>query len=253
MADILSPWLIRYGPNSNPSVRLFCFHCAGGSASNFRDWPAGLPSTIELLAVQLPGREGRANEKFIEAIGKLTSEIAEAMTPHLGMPYVVFGHSFGTLVAFEVIRELRKRGLPQPFLFIPAGREAPHLEDPRKPISELPDDAFVEELIKDYGDHAAPVLQSADLREAFVPQIRADFAVSEAYCHKPSPPLDCPIIAIAGVDEDDIRKDDLEAWAVHTNRGFSSRRFPGDHFFVTTSGQLVAQAVSREVSRFRTT
>jgi medium-chain acyl-[acyl-carrier-protein] hydrolase len=44
------------------SVRLVCFPYAGAGASAFRLWPAGLPETIEVLAAQLPGREGRLRE-----------------------------------------------------------------------------------------------------------------------------------------------------------------------------------------------
>lgn len=242
-----SPWLITYKRNSAASVRLFCFHCAGGSASEFHTWPAQLRGTIELVAVQLPGRERRVKEPFIACVDDLTRGVVEAMTPCLDKPYVIFGHSLGALGGFEVIRELRRRGLNQPFLFIPAGRRGPQVQKEEPPIASLPEEAFIEELRKDYGDHIGYVLDSAELRQAFIPQIRADFALSEAYCFRAEQPLDCPIVAFAGVDEDDLEADELNAWSAHTQRSFHSRRFPGDHFFIRESQKLVIEALSQEI------
>ncbi|WP_256732064.1 thioesterase II family protein, partial [Burkholderia pseudomallei] len=60
-----SPWLIVHEAR-NARVRLFCFHYAGATASIFRTWPGGLPDWIEVVAVQLPGREYRLGEPLFE-------------------------------------------------------------------------------------------------------------------------------------------------------------------------------------------
>jgi medium-chain acyl-[acyl-carrier-protein] hydrolase len=246
-----SPWLIRYRRSPEAAVRLFCFHCAGGSASEFRGWPAQLPGRVELVAVQLPGREARVKEPFIADMEELTGGIVDAMTPLLDKPYAVFGHSFGSIGGFEAIRKLRRRGLPQPFLFIPAGRQGPQLADKDPPIASLPREAFIKELQKDYGDHIGHVLESAELREVFIPQIQADFALSETYRFRAEPPLDCPIVAFAGVDEEDLCARELDAWSEHTSGSFRSRRFPGDHFFIRESQALVIEAIRQEIAGVR--
>ncbi|MGH9755029.1 MAG: thioesterase II family protein [Blastocatellia bacterium] len=43
-------------PNPAATLRLFCFHYAGGSAQVFHDWPRRLPPSVEMGAIQLPGR-----------------------------------------------------------------------------------------------------------------------------------------------------------------------------------------------------
>lgn len=242
-----SPWLMRYGRNPGASVRLFCFHCAGGSASEFRSWPAHLPAKIELVAVQLPGREGRVKDAFIATMGDLAEGVVEAMTPLLDKPYAIFGHSFGALGGFEVIRELRRRRLYQPFLFMPAGRQGPHVKENKPPIAWLPEKAFIEELWKDYGDHMGPILESDELRAAFLPQIQADFALCETYRYCDEQRLDCRIVAFAGVSEKDLETDALNAWSAHTSRSFHPRRFPGDHFFIRQSQGLVLEAIRQEI------
>jgi medium-chain acyl-[acyl-carrier-protein] hydrolase len=203
------------------------------------------------MAVQLPGREARINEAFITEMDDLVTAVAEAMSPFLDKPYVVFGHSLGAIGGFEVIRELRRRGLQQPFLFISAGREAPQLREKKPPISGLSAEAFTEELRKDYGDNIGLILESEELREMFVPQIRADFALFESYRYRDDHPLDCSIVAYAGILEDDLKTEELNAWSAHTSRNFHSRRFPGDHFFIRESAELVIEDITREICLIR--
>lgn len=247
MANVGSPWLIRHRRIPDASIRLFCFHCAGGSASEFRSWPQQLPRKFELVAVQLPGREARVNERFITGMDELISGTVGAMTSLLDKPYAVFGHSFGAVGGFETIRELRRRGLNQPFLFIAAGRPAPHIESSDPPIASLPKESFIEALRKDYGHHIEHILASAELREVFVPQIHADFALFESYRFRAGEPIDCPIVAFAGVQEDELDAADLSAWSAHSSHSFHSRRFPGDHFFLRESQSMVVEAIRQEI------
>ena len=243
----MGSWLMRFRGGADSSVRLFCFHCAGGSASEFRSWSDHLPIDIEPVAVQLPGREGRIKDAFILQMDDLVTEVVEAMAPFLGKPYAIFGHSFGAVLGFEVIRELRRRGLPQPFLLIPAGRRGPQIESRKAPISSLPDATFVEALRRDHGAHINHVLDIWELKELFLPQIRADYKVSEAYCFSVEQPLVCPILAFSGASEDDLDADELNAWAAQTSGGFRSLRFPGDHFFIRQSRSQVTKAIRREI------
>ncbi len=246
-----SPWLIRYKRHPAASVRLFCFHCAGGSASEFRTWPTHLPGKIELLAIQQPGREGRVNEPFIGAVEDLVSGVVAAMTPFLDKPYAIFGHSFGAVAGFEVIRELRRRGLQQPLLLVAAGRRGPQVKDRKAPIASLPEADFIEELWQRYGKSLGAIFEIPELREVLVPQIKADFALSETYRFREEPPLDCPIVAFAGLAEKSLKTDALNAWSFHTGSSFQSRRFPGGHFFIRESQPQVIEAIRRAIDSIR--
>src|SRR2546421_12668903 len=55
-------WFVRHRPNDSARLRLFCLPYAGGGASIFRSWPEGLPESVEVCAIQLPGREARLGE-----------------------------------------------------------------------------------------------------------------------------------------------------------------------------------------------
>ncbi|MCT6867970.1 MAG: thioesterase domain-containing protein, partial [Gilliamella apicola] len=52
-------WCRIYQPRPLAKQRFICLPHAGGCASFFKRWPITLPSSIELVAVQYPGREER--------------------------------------------------------------------------------------------------------------------------------------------------------------------------------------------------
>src|SRR5438105_14018756 len=93
-----------------PRLRLFCFPFAGGSVSTFVGWPALLPGDIEVWAAQLPGRAARIGEPAIGDMTLLLDRLEAAMAPALDRPFALFGHSMGAIIAFELVRRLRRRG-----------------------------------------------------------------------------------------------------------------------------------------------
>src|SRR5438874_1625299 len=100
------PWFVRRRQGRRPSLRLFCFPYAGGSASVFNDWEATLPQTIDLWAVQYPGRDTRIAEAPYRNLCDLVEAIALAMEPHLDARFAFFGHSIGATVGLELARLL---------------------------------------------------------------------------------------------------------------------------------------------------
>ncbi|MGH3729512.1 MAG: thioesterase II family protein, partial [Micromonosporaceae bacterium] len=49
-------WLRCYRPRPAAAVRLICLPHASGNASFYRVWLTRLPPSVELVAVQYPGR-----------------------------------------------------------------------------------------------------------------------------------------------------------------------------------------------------
>ncbi|WP_244884937.1 thioesterase II family protein [Singulisphaera acidiphila] len=242
-----NPWLVRPRPNRLANFRLFCFPFAGGGASLFRLWPAQLPDWVELCAVQLPGRETRLREPIHRRIGPLIDELAEAIGTELDKPFVLFGHSMGALVAFELARELRRRNLPSPRLLIASGRIAPQLRPRRPPIHTLPEAEFREELRLLDGTPQA-LLDHSELMGLFSPIIRADLAVNATYAYTDEPPLDLPILALGGQTDPWVHQEELEGWRLQTNNAFEREQFLGGHFFLQTATAELLTVLSRSLT-----
>ena len=83
--------------------------------------------------------------------------------------------------------------------------------------------------------------------EIVLPLLRADFAVYETYVYASEPPLNCPISTFGGLQDRNVSHGDLEAWRDQTTGSFSSRMFPGDHFFLNTTQPLLLQVLSQEL------
>lgn len=243
-----TPWLVVHKRNPQAILRLFCFHYAGGNASVFRNWADYLEQPVELIALQLPGREERFNEALITDFALLIDKLVNIIIPYLDKPYVVFGHSLGTIISFEWIKALKKRQVKQPLLYIPAGRQAPHYPDKEPSIYHLPEEEFVQELLKKYQPTLGSVLENRDLRQLLLPMLQADFGLAETYKYQEGDRLNCPIMALAGKSEILIEENELQDWAKHTTDSFQCMRFPGDHFFIRYSEAQVLQKINQELA-----
>lgn len=238
-------WLVTPRPKPDARVRLFCLPFAGGAASAYRSWGDLMGPGVEVTAVQLPGREMRLREPPFDRVEPLVAAIAdvlEAAGTLEAKPYAVFGHSMGALIGFELVRELRRRGRPLPVALVASGRNAPHMP-PRDPLMHpLPHDEFVDRLRRFEGTPEA-VLEHQELMEMLIPLLRADFAVNEAYTHRPEEPLGLPLLAMGGDGDEEVSREGLEAWAGYTRGPFDLRVYPGGHFFLNHLGTDVTQAV----------
>jgi surfactin synthase thioesterase subunit len=225
---------------------VFCFPYAGGGASAFRGWARELPADVEVLAIRAPGRESRIAETPFARLEPLVSALTEVLLPHLDIPFVFFGHSLGALVCFEVARELRRRSAPGAVRLIVSGRQAPHVPDPDPPVHHLPDREFLI-AVREFNGTPDEVVQHAELLELLLPVLRADIAINETYEYRSEPPLDCPISAFGGLQDEKSPRESIAAWRKQTSSAFSLRMFPGDHFFIHTARRSVLEAISQDL------
>jgi len=228
-----APLWLGGADNPQAKVRFFCFPAAGGGTLAYRDWSGRLPSHVELRPVKLPGRETRIGEACFQEALPLARALATGLRAHLDRSFAFFGHSMGALLAFELARELRRRRGPMPLCLMVSGRQAPRIPLAREPFHTLPNAEFIDKLRTYYaGGTPEAVLQNEELMALFLPVIRADFAVTDAYAHSPEPPLDCPIHAFGGETEREFSEADLDAWREETTGSFTLELFPGGHFYL---------------------
>ena len=239
-------WLPAFKERPDARLRLFCFPYAGGNAASFRGWADAFPRSIQVLAVQLPGRGERLSEPTFKDLPDMVQVLGPALSPYFNKPFAFCGHSMGALISFELTRWLRRTGGPMPVHLFVSGRRAPQLPD-EEPVSyNLPEPEFIERLRKLNGT-PQEVLNHPELMQLMAPLLRADFSVCETYQYENEPPLDIPITAFGGLEDFEVSRDKLEPWQAHTTASFSFHTFPGDHFFIHKSQNDIIRIVNKKL------
>jgi medium-chain acyl-[acyl-carrier-protein] hydrolase len=224
-------WLVCQPAQIRPGLRLFCLPHAGGGSIAFHSWRTKLPPFVQVCSVLPPGREKRLEEPPHTRIEPLVEALTQELAPWLDVPFVVFGHSMGALLAFEWIRNLRRNDLPMPKWIFLSGRPAPDTKVDSSPLRSLPDREFLEELKLRYRGMSQDFLQDPDLTQLFLPVLRADIAIVENYQFHSEAPLNCPMTVFGGVEDATASYDQLFAWKKQTQKSFRLQLFPGGHFY----------------------
>ena len=159
------------------------------------------------IPVRLPGRESRLLETPFERMEPLVEALAQAIAPYTAEPYSFFGHSMGAVVAFELARALRRRGLPLPRILIASAARAPQFRSGHVPPPPASDRELLEQL------NIAP-----ELAGAVLPALRADTDLYSRYAYRDDAPLACPIRAYGGSGDPHILPQHLEAWQRRDHR-----------------------------------
>ncbi|WP_405093918.1 lantibiotic dehydratase [Micromonospora sp. NBC_01392] len=222
-------WFASTGSRPEAPVQLFCLPYAGAGASAFRHWPAAFGPDVEVLPVQLPGREKRISEDPHFTV----AEVTDAIAARADRPYAIYGHSMGGRLGFDVVRKLRRTGRPLPLRLYVGGARAPHITEPGGFIglSRVSDDELLRRL-SDGGGLPAEAFNHPELLELMLPLLRADFGRVDDYRHVPEDPLPVPIVAFGGDADAAVTRAQTAAWGEHTAAGFTMHELSGGHFFL---------------------
>jgi medium-chain acyl-[acyl-carrier-protein] hydrolase len=177
----------------------------------------------------------------------LVRALAQGLANWTDRPFVLFGHSTGALVAFELARRLEQEGrLPAQLLV--SGCGAPQLP-PGRPgqIHDLPDADFLEQL-RALGGMPDAMLANPELRDLFLPILRADFKLTETYRYVPGVPLRCPVTAFTGLEDRFVSRQSAEAWRDQTTGAFALYTLPSDHLFLISDRHLLLQLLASKLS-----
>ena len=235
-------WITGRPHGSTPALRLFCLPYVGGAAWTFEPWRGQLGDDVELCTVELPGRGTRMREPAFARLGPLVEALATAIDGELDVPYALYGHSMGSLVAFELARELRRRGRPEPRVLFASGGPAPRLTRRRVAVHGATDEQVIARLLQ-LGGLPAEVMAEPALLKAFLPAIRADFAVYETYEYRPERLLGCPLVVLGGRDDAEVPPAHSLPWAAETTGAVEHRVLPGGHFFLHSAQDEVLAVV----------
>lgn len=238
-------WFFSPQRNETASNRLFCFHYAGGNAHIFYSWAKHVNSSIELVAIQLPGHGTRFTEPLLTNINPVIDSLGRQIEDYLDKPFFFFGHSLGGLIAYALTHYLQKNSLSLPGCLFVSGKMPPHLTAGTT-ISHLSNLNFLEEA-KKYNGVPQEALHNKEFLDVWLPILRADFQILETYTRPDDYKISCDLMALGGIDDTMVTPSGVDQWRHYTTAGFNSSFFPGGHFFINTQYVQVIKMISNVI------
>lgn len=222
------------------STLLLCVPHAGAGPAVFKKWSGYDVRGIEPHPVLLSGREQKLFDEPHTDIHAAVAETSQELRPLIGdRPVALFGHCLGALVCFELTRSLRSAGVAVTQLIV-SGSRAPDQRRERLLTGIVDDERFLAELERNVG-YRAPAMDDPELRELLMPTLRADVRMDEEYRLDDKTPLDIPITAVRGAEDEIVSARDINAWRSWTTADFTTVEFPGGHMYVGDHGAALVR------------
>jgi surfactin synthase thioesterase subunit len=245
-------WLIEWPARIAPMVDLICFPGAGAGASVFRSWVNRLPAFTSVVSCQLPGRENRINEPHAKSLARVADEfVAAFLSIRPGFrPFVLFGHSMGGALAFEVGTRLAAEGRNGSAAILSAS--APPVVS--RACTAI-DDTTPHDILVGYDPENIRITGNDELYAALAPIVGGDIAMLRRHAIAPQAgPLNVDVHLIGGKSDPIVSAVSVDRWAEHFTGKVTSQEVPGGHFFPFRESQdrvltLLAEILRETVAR----
>ncbi|MGK5049774.1 thioesterase II family protein [Janthinobacterium sp. GB4P2] len=223
-------------------VRLYCFSYTGGGTSSYMPWQRDIDASVEICAIQMPGRERRMFDLPVTSLPELVSTIATTISQEEYLDFAFFGHSFGAFLAFEVAKYCDRMNLVLPKHLFLSGCVAPQYRRASR-LHELSDIDLIEEL-RSYNGTPPELLENEELMALVLPVIRADSALAGNYEYTDTSPLPIPFTVLAGNQDKHVPLPETQSWSELTTGSCDFRTFEGDHFFIRSQYNAVMKLLN---------
>ncbi|MFI1370233.1 thioesterase II family protein [Streptomyces griseochromogenes] len=233
MALFQDTTVIRLRRSEDAARTLICLGFCGGGVGAYHLWADTLPEGTDLTAICYPGREGRTLEDFATDWAALADDAASAVISAVDRPYILFGHSMGGWMAFDVTTRIEAAGRRAPDALVVSSCNAPSRGlTPRDMFPSKSDtDAELLEWMKTHGLMAPHVLADPDLQEMALEIMRADIRVRDTFRYTAGAKVATPVQMLSGIDDEVIESDAGVQWRELAVGDYRHDALPGGHFY----------------------
>ncbi|MET7943998.1 alpha/beta fold hydrolase [Streptomyces sp. NPDC005302] len=235
----------RTPQEDSEQAALLCVPFAGAGPSFFHPWRELSAGRWRVTSVELPGRERRILDtpyrNVVEAakgsVDDIVADLGEGTTT------VLFGHSLGAVLAYELAHLLPTRGVHVERLVV-SGSPGPWTQRERR-ATGLPDEEFLAR-VEEFAGFRHEALDHPEMRELILPVLQADCEMHENYVPSTDTPLSVPICSLRGARDGLVTAAEARQWQDATTAGFTYAEFPGDHMYLVDHGRDILDTINAQ-------
>ncbi|MDR1799584.1 MAG: alpha/beta fold hydrolase [Bifidobacteriaceae bacterium] len=247
-------WLRTYQTAAPGATTVVALPHAGGAASFFAPWRAALPAGWGLVAAKYPAREDRFAEPPAASLAQLAASIADELTQPASLaaitgPVILFGHSLGAIVAFELA--VARQAAGQQVALLAASAAGPTTSERLLTARVSQGPAGAAELARQIGaldPESAAALQNPELRDYALRIISGDLDLFQRHTLSPTILEAVPLLAIGGQDDPSTPVEEIGWWRQRTTGPFTELILPGGHFYLRQQLPAVMAALVRSAT-----
>lgn len=227
-------------------MNVFCLPFAGGAGYSYDLFKKNSPDYLKLLSIELPGRGNRILEPLLKDVHLMVDDIWDQISDNLQNPYIIYGHSMGSILSYLLVRRIIKEGKQTPEHIFLSGCRPPSTIEAMKKRHVLSEREFYDEL-KEIGGMPEMILEDKELLKFFTPVLRADFEAIEKYKYIKETPFDIPITVMLGSEEKKAWEL-IDQWKNITTGTLEVLKMEGGHFFIYDHYKTILRVMSNKVA-----
>ncbi|GGS43599.1 thioesterase II family protein [Streptomyces violaceus] len=229
---------------------LLCVPFAGAGPSFFHPWRALSAGRWPVVPVELPGRERLILQTPYRNVFEAAKNSVDDIVANLGegARTMLFGHSLGAVLAYELVHLLSARDVRVERLLV-SGSPGPWTQRERR-ATGLPEREFLAR-IEEFAGFRHEALDHPEMRDLILPVLRADCEMHENYVPSTEEPVSVPICSIRGSSDHLVGAEEAQEWRKATTGEFSYAEFPGDHMYLVDRVGEVLDLIEAECARGR--
>ncbi|MDC9590143.1 alpha/beta fold hydrolase [Xenorhabdus sp. XENO-10] len=224
-------------------VQLLFLHHAGGSCFSYIELAYKLSEFIEVYCLELAGRGMRVSEPFQLNVETVMSDILTSIKRlRLGedKPLLLFGHSLGAELAYQVARRLESKLPEKQLALIISARGFIDPESFKNEPCKEYSDSYVLNILEQCEGTPANVLSNPELRNYVIETMRNDLILLDSLSRLQKVKLNVPAHVIGGAQDNRVPVSRLAEWCPVLPNLVKQQIFTGGHFYLFNNCTVIS-------------
>lgn len=221
-------------------VKVFPVPYAGASVNVYYAWKKIFPLGYEICLNELAGRGGRYDEPFYQSVNQAAEDLADRINKKMDTDdeYILFGHSMGALLVYEIYFEMKKRGIKPPKHIFFSGRRAPQITFEKCNVENMDENTFLK-MVEELGGLPKEFYKE-EIKSVFLPILKSDFFLIDNYLYQSKKnKIDCDVSVLYGTEDTSMLVEEALKWEELCDKKINFHKFDGSHFFINTCSEKI--------------